>query len=157
MAVELLTPFTAVNRRSAPKASSNPIILTGRFYAIDSTGSVALPALAAVGVYLAVEGDRLHIGSPSDFSAGASTNYVLHNAVTATGHIALAYGVYRVKIGPEAVDQAITLALNDKLKVDTLGRLTNATVVDDNCIAYVEAFTGTTGAYTDVTIRTTGR
>lgn len=156
MAVELLTPFTSVNRRSVPKDSST-IVLTGRFYAINSSGNIVVPTLGQVGVYLAVEGDRLHIGGPTEFTAGASTNYVLHPAVTATGHCALAYGIYRVKIGPEALSQALTFAVGQALKVDTLGRLTNDTVTDATTVAFIEAITGSAAAWTDVTIRTTGR
>lgn len=165
MAVELLTPMSQVTRRSAPIGGSD--ILTGRLVAINSSGQVVAPGTQRVGLYLALEGNKIHVGgnAASDFGATtpfASTNSKTLPSVAPTGAIALAYGVYRYKVGPEGVDPAATYTVGQLVRSDADGRLVavgaEATGVDvqDVASAVVEGVSTVNSRVSELVVRTLG-
>lgn len=152
MAVTLKTPFTVVNRRSGIKGSGD--VLTGRWVQLDANGKVTTLDPTKGGSYFVVEGNILHTGSATDFSGATSTKYVNLPSVDAVGAIALAYGVFRVEVGPEGVLQSdANFAVGAPLYLDSSGRLIT-TAGSAIKVAVVESVTGTQNAWTSITIRT---
>jgi len=159
MAVQLLTPFTQVFRRSAPKDTAD--LLTGRWVAIGSTGKAAVPGGGAkVGLNLVIEGNKGHKGTNLEFgNAGtgyASTNYFTLPSVAQSGEVALAYGVFRYQVGPEGCDPTAhaSLAVDALVAVDAYGRI--IPVGDGVAIGKVEAISTDANGVTLLTIRTFG-
>jgi len=157
MAVELLTPFSMVNRRTAIKGSTE--VLTGRWVQMDGTNTVTASVDPTKGdFYLALEGTELHVGGPSDFDVTAnSTDFTYLPSVEAVGAIGVAYGQFRYHVGPEGVDQSVAaFAAGDTVYLDTYGRLNKTAGGSNKAVAVVESVTGTQSAYTDITVRTLG-
>lgn len=165
MAVELVTPYSQVLRRSAIKGASD--ILTGRVVAVNTSGQVVAPGTQRVGLYLALEGNLIHIGGnlAGDFGAStpfASTNSKALPSVTPTGAIALAYGVFRYKVGPEGFDPAATYTVGQLVRADADGRLVavggEATGVDFQDVSYavVESVSTANARTSELVLRTLG-
>lgn len=165
MSVTLVTPFSQVTRRSAIKGSGD--ILTGRLVAVNSAGQVVAPGTQRVGLYLALEGNLIHVGSNLAGDFGASTPFASTNAkalpsVTPTGAVALAYGVYRYTVGPEGFDPAATYTVGQLVRSDADGRLVavgaEATGVDFQDVSYavVEAVSVANSRTSELTVRTLG-
>lgn len=160
MAVELLTPFTMVNRRSAPKPAANDV-LTGRWIALDTDGTVVAPGTKNVaGLYLCIEGSLGHKGTNLEFGnsgAGyASTKSFEYPSVKQSNECALAYGVFRYKVGPEGCDPAATFAVDDLITIDAYGRVVPATTGDET-MGKVEAVATNDNGVTELTVRTFGK
>src|SRR4051812_48176072 len=134
MSVTLLSPFTQVFRRSAPKGTGD--LLTGRWALVDASGQAVVPGgdAAKPGKYLILEGNVGHKGTNLEFdsSTKASTNSFSLPSVNAQGEVALAYGVFRYKVGPEAFDNVDVVnnganyAVGKLLTDDAYGRLVPA-------------------------------
>jgi hypothetical protein len=159
MTVELVTPFSQVLRRSVP-ADSAFQALTGRLAFVDANGKAVAPGTQRIGLYLVLEGKVNHIGVRTEFGAGPtflSTNAVALPMVAQTGHVALAYGIFRYKVGPEGRDPAATYNVGDLVTSDAAGRLVVVSGADADDVAFgvVEVGAGATEA--DITIRTLGR
>jgi hypothetical protein len=159
MAVQLLTPFTMVNRRSAIKGAGDA--LTGRLTAVDSTGKLTAPGTQKQGLYLILEGNLIHTGSNTAFGAGpafASSSTVTLPSVAASGACAIAYGVFRYEVGPEGCDPTDAgIVAGALVQTDAAGRLVNAGATAANAFAVVETVTrdGATNI-TDLVVRTLG-
>lgn len=124
MGAQLLSQFTNTHRRSAIRGSDE--LLSGRWAAIDANGQAVLPGAGSkIGLYWLLEGNRQHIGSPTDFGGSPfpSTNFVELPAVQASNAVALVYGDFRAEVGPEGVDPAAAYNVRDELEVDNFGRL----------------------------------
>ena len=161
MSVTLLTPFSMVTRRGAPKGAGDA--LTGRWATVGSDGRLAAPGSQRLGLYLILEGNLIHTGIHTDFGligvGFASTKSVELPSVAAAGACALAYGVYRYQVGPQGFDPAASYAVGDKVRSDAFGRIvpigTLATddTGEDDAIATVEAIV----VNTSLTLRTNGK
>lgn len=153
MGVELLTPFSMVNRRTAIKGSND--VLTGRWIQMDSAGKVTASVDPAKGgSYLCIEGNLIHTGLPTDFSGAASTVYTRLPSSDAVGALGIAYGVFRYHVGAEGVLQSDAFTIGATVYLDTAGRVTLASGGGAIKVGVVESLVGTTAAWTDVTIRT---
>lgn len=155
MSVRLVTPFTRVDRRSVPIGAGD--ILTGRWVALDANGLAVVPGSARKGLYLALEGNLLHVGGTADFGSSpfASTKSVVLPAVLTSGALALAYGAFVYEVGPEGCDPAHSFTVGDLVATDNFGRLVAAS--GGNEIAKVEAVTTDGGALvTLIRVRTFG-
>jgi hypothetical protein len=146
--LRIITPFTDVNIRSKPAAASVKL-LEGRWAALNSSGEALLPADAATGVYLIVEGlqtvktglaasayDVTTPHLPTD-----ATNLVNLPSAVAANQVALAYGIFLFSVTPVGFVLG-TLAAGKALKVDDSGRLIEWTSGVDpipSRIAIVEA------------------
>lgn len=123
--IELLSPFTMVQRRSL--AQGDDSLLTGRWAMQDNTGRAVVPGAAAkFGLYLILEGELLHTGSNVEFGAGPtflSTRFERHPTVGAVGECALAYGIFRFRVGPEGFDPLDNYVVGNYVEVDDAGRL----------------------------------
>lgn len=156
--VELLSPFTMVHRRSLPQQVD---ILTGRWAMQNNTGRAAVPGAAAkFGLYLVLEGALLHTGSNLDFglvgTGFASTEFVRHPTVGAVGEVALAYGIFRFRVGPEGFDPLVGYNVGDFVEVDNFGRLILFTGGAAPRVAKVEAVATDAGGITELTLLTLG-
>lgn len=153
MAVELLTPFSMVNRRTAIKGTND--ILTGRWVQLDGAGKVTASVDPTKGgSYLVLEGTLLHTGGVADFSGAASTVYTRLPSVDAVGALGIAYGIFRYHVGPEGVLQSdASFAVGVPVYLDSAGRLIT-TAGAALKVGVVEAVVGSTNAWTDITIRT---
>lgn len=165
MAVTLVTPFYQVTRRSAIKGTAS--VQTGRLVAVNSAGQVVSPGTQRLGLYLAFEGDIIHIGGnlSTDFGASSpfsSTNFTTLPAGAATGAVALAYGVYRYTVGPEGFDPAATYTVGQVVRADADGRLVavgaeaSGTAVQDVAYAVVESVSVANSRTSELTVRTLG-
>jgi len=158
MSVMLLSPFTQVFRRSAPKGVGD--VLSGRWFAVDASGQVVPPVAGSAGNYLCLEGNRGHKGSNLEFAAGpafASTNSFTLPSVVQSGECALAYGVFRYEVGPEGCDPlAVGLqTVGTPVAVDGAGRLVVA-AGPAAVIGKVEAVATDVNGITKLTVRTYG-
>jgi hypothetical protein len=137
MSVMLLTPFTMVNRRSAPMggitATYNPSgnYLTGRWALINASGEAVVPGIGHVkGAYLVLEGNLGHNGDPTDFGADttgyASTSSFELPSVQQSGELALAYGAFRYQTGPEGCDPTQSFTVDGYVTLDGYGRIVPA-------------------------------
>ena len=157
MTTEILSPFSQTSRRSV--TSSNKALLTGRWVAIDANGQAAYPGSAGDvnGLNLLLEGDSIHIGDPTEFGGStpfASTNEEKLPSVQAVGAVALAYGVFRYRTGPEGCDPTATFAIGAAVSVDADGRIVTTGAVK---VAIVEAVTTDAGSkVTELVLRTLG-
>lgn len=165
MAVELVTPFSQVLRRSAIKGSGD--ILTGRVVAVNSTGQVVSPGTQRLGLYLALEGNLIHIGGnlSTDFGAAspfASTNAKALPSVVPTGACALAYGVFRYRVNAEGFDPAATYTVGQAVRTDADGRLVaigaeaTGTAIQDVAYAVVESVSIANSRTSELIVRTIG-
>lgn len=153
MSIELLTPFSMVNRRTGIKGTND--VLTGRWVQLDGANKVTASVDPSKGdSYLALEGNLIHTGGPADFSGAASTKFTNLPSVDAVGALGLAYGVFRYHVGPEGVLQADAFTVSAPVYLDTAGRVTLASGGGAIKVGVVESLIGTVGAWTDVTIRT---
>lgn len=153
MAVELLTPFSLVLRRTVLKGTAD--VLTGRWVQVDGNGFTLAPASPGAPLYLALEGNLVHTGGVADFDgSGNSTKSTALPSVGAVGAIGVAYGIYRYHVGPEGVLQSDALTVGAKVYADSAGRLTINASGTFGPVAIIEALTGTTAAWTDVVVRT---
>lgn len=139
MSVRLVTPFTHVDRRSAPKGT--PDLLTGRWAILDSSGDAVVPGAVRKGLYLTLEGNRIHIGTNLEFGSSPfdSTNSELLPAVVASNAVALAYGVFIYEVGPEGCDPLHSFTVGDLVATDNFGRIVAAS--GGNELGKVEAVT----------------
>ena len=136
MAVTIIHPgLNEVPRRSRPKVVGTSI-LSGRWVALDSTGRVILPGSQALGLYLALEGDLLHIGSTTDFGTSpfASTNAVSLPSGVASNEVALAYGSFVYTVGPEGCDPTAALNTGVLAAPDAFGRLVVVAAANATCV-----------------------
>jgi hypothetical protein len=163
MAVDLLTPFSAVLRRSAQVASGSSA-LTGRWVKVNASNQVVAPGTTRQGCYLCLEGTLLHTGSNTEFGAStpfASTKSAVLPSNAAAGACALAYGVFRYAVGPEGCDPTATFAVNGLATIDNDGRLTPQAAgadAEDNSVAVVEGITlDGASKVTLLTVRTLGK
>jgi hypothetical protein len=141
MAVELLhPPLPAIQPRGALKATGLSVALTGRWVGLDATGAAIAPTAAQKGIYLILEGTHQHLGTPTEFAAGVSTNSAAYPSNNFSKAIALLYQPCIVTVGPEGVDQAdaANIVAKAMLKVDILGRLLS-TAVPAEAVAIVES------------------
>lgn len=155
MAVEILSQFSETKRRSV--ISSSGTLLTGRWVTIDSNGQAALPGAANVkGLYLLLEGDYIHIGDPTDFGTAPfdSTSKEELPSNKAVGAVAIAYGIFRYRTGPEGCDPAATFNVGDAVSVDQYGRIVAATTVENAIVEGVTTDSG--GNVTELVLRTLG-
>lgn len=155
MSVRLVTPFTRVDRRSAPIGSGD--ILTGRWVVLDASGLAVVPGAVRKGLYLALEGNLIHIGGTADFGSSpfASTKSEALPAVLASGALALAYGAFIYEVGPEGCDPTHTFTVGDLVTTDNFGRIVAAS--SGNEIGKVEAVTTDGGSLvTLLRVRTFG-
>jgi len=123
MSVQLLTPFTQVDRRSAAAASGvKP--LTGIWVSQNAAGEVILPTSAGQGnVSLVLEGLTIP-GKAATFTAGVPSILVDLPSAIAANQVALAYGIFRFEVGHEGfVDAVETASPGDLLYVHTTGQL----------------------------------
>lgn len=156
MACNIVHPgLSLTNIRSRPAAvGTTP--LTGRWFALDSTGRVIVPGTQRRGLYLAIEGVNLHVGSPTEFGSSpfASTNFVALPASVASGECALAYGAFVYTVGPEGCDPTAALTPGTEVASDAFGRLVSVGS-EDTAIGMVEARTvdGSSNTLT-LTVRT---
>ena len=165
MGVMLLTPFTMVNRRSAPMGGTsvwNPAgnFLTGRWGVENSSGEIDLPGTNAIrGIYLILEGNLGHNGTNLQFgnaAAGfASTSSFELPSVQQSGELALAYGVFRYQVGPEGCDPLATFTVGHYVSVDQYGRIIPSGSSED-VIGKVESVTSNASGVTELVIRTFG-
>lgn len=153
MAVELLTPFSMVNRRTAIKGAND--VLTGRWIQMDGVGKVTSAVDPTKGgSYLCIEGNLIHTGGVADFSGAASTVFTRLPSSDAVGALGVAYGVFRYHAGPEAVLQSdASFAVGVAVYLDSAGRLIT-TAGSAVKVGVVEAVVGSVNAWTDITIRT---
>jgi len=139
MSVMLLTPFTMVNRRSAPMGgvlnTYNPAgdFLTGRWVIMTSSGEIQVPGTSGVrGAYLLLEGNLGHNGTAEQFGNSgtgyASTSSFELPSVQQSGECALVYGVFRFQVGPEGVNPADTglQTVGNYWTIDGYGRIVAA-------------------------------
>ena len=155
---ELLTPFSQVLRRSAPKGSAD--ILTGRWVAVDANGQVVPRGTTEImGLYLAIEGNLVHTGDNTQFDgSGNSTKSSELPSVKQSGECALAYGVFRYRVGPEGCVPGSTYTVDGLVTVDAAGRVVPLGGGDkDTAIAKVEAVTTDGNGVTELVLRTLGR
>ncbi len=153
MSIELLTPFSMVNRRTVIKGASD--VLTGRWVQIDGSNKVTASVDPTKGgSYLVLEGNLLHTGGPADFSGAASTKFTNLPSVDAVGALGVAYGVFRYHVGAEGVLQSDAFTVGAKVFLDSAGRVTLVNAGSAVQVGTIEALVGTTGAWTDITIRT---
>jgi hypothetical protein len=154
MSCELLTPFTQALRRSAIKGES---LLTGRWAAIDANGQAVAPGAGSKrGLNLVLEGTHIHTGSNLDFGSAAAMNSTKNEelpSVKAVGAVALAYGVFRYKVGPEGCDPAQSYTVGDLLDVDAYGRLIPASDDGDE-VGRVEAVATDANGVTELVVHT---
>lgn len=156
MSIELLTPFSMVNRRTVTKGAND--VLTGRWIQLDGSNKVTASVDPNKGdSYLVLEGNLLHTGLPTDFSGAASTVFSRLPSVDAVGAIGVAYGVFRYHVGAEGVLQSDAFAVGDAVFLDTAGRITKVNGGSAVKVGTIEALVGTAGAWTDVTLRTSGQ
>ena len=155
MAIELLTPFSMVNRRTAIKGTND--VLTGRWVQLDNAGKVASAVNPLLGdSYLVIEGNILHTGSPSDFTNSGITSAVFTRLPSsdAVGALGIAYGIFRYHVGPEGVLQSDSaFATGVAVYLDSSGRLIT-TAGSAVRVGVVESVVGNQNAWTDITIRT---
>lgn len=124
MSVQLLTPFTQVDRRSAAVATGvKP--LSGTWISKNAAGEAILPTAAGQGnVELVLEG----LSKPSEKATFDGSNVPsaivdLPSAVAAN-QVALAYGIFRFEVGPEGFTTAVETATpGTLLYVTTAGKL----------------------------------
>jgi hypothetical protein len=153
MSIELLTPFSMVNRRTAIKGTND--VLTGRWVQLDSANKVTASVDPTKGgSYLVLEGNLLHTGGPADFSGAASTLFTRLPSVDAVGALGVAYGIFRYHVGPEGVLQSDAFTVGAPVYLDSAGRITLVNAGSAIKVGVIESVVGTTGAWTDVTIRT---
>ena len=156
MSIELLTPFSMVNRRTVVKGTND--VLTGRWVQTDGSNKITSAVDPTKGgSVLVLEGNLLHTGLPTDFSGANSTVFTRLPSVDAVGAIGVAYGVFRYHVGPEGVLQSDAFAVGDAVYLDTAGRVTKVNGGSAIKIGTIESLTGTTAAWTDVTLRTSGQ
>lgn len=124
MAIQLLTPFTMVARRSVTVAAGvQPI--SGTWVSFNAAGEAVLPAAAGQGnVELVLEGVR----KPSEKATFNATNepseLVTLPSAAASNTVATAYGVFRFEVGPEGFTPAVETATpGTLLYVTTTGKL----------------------------------
>lgn len=162
MSVQLLSPFTQVFRRSAPKGSGD--LLTGRWAIVDASGQAVVPGggqAGKPGAYLVLEGNLGHKGTGADFSTATSTKSFTLPSVVQSGEIALAYGVFRYEVGPEGFDNSDVLGtpasydVGDLLTTDQYGRLVPA--AGGNELVKIEAIAVDANGVTKATLRTLGK
>jgi hypothetical protein len=143
MAVELLTPFSQVTRRSVTvKANVTP--LTGTWVSTDANGEALLPTGAGVSAAgLVLEGlAQPSVNATFDGNNAASATVAMPSAVAAN-QIAVAYGVYRFKVGPEGYTTAVETANpGTLLYVTTAGKL-DTTAGAGIAVAVVETASAT--------------
>lgn len=155
MTTEILSQFSETKRRSVSSGTSD--LLTGRWMALDANGQAVVPGGAdKEGLYLLLEGDLIHIGSPTDFGVSpfASTKTEALPTVQAVGAVALAYGIFRYRTGPEGCKPDDTFAVGDAVGVDAFGRIIAGGTVKH---AIVEAVTTDVGNnVTELVLRTLG-
>lgn len=162
MSVELTTPFTMVNRRSAPMNSAD--ILTGRWVTLDGSGIVVSPGTVRKGLYLVLEGKLGHKGGPTDFGGStpfASTKSFEFPSAKAADAAGLAYGVFRYKVGPEGCvpssTEAALFAAGSLVTIDNDGRVVATGATAANAIGKAEAVSVDGGGLvTEVHVRTFG-
>jgi hypothetical protein len=138
MAVNLLTPFTQVLRRSVPVASGvSPI--TGRWVSTDASGAAILPTAAGQGnVSLVVEGiQQPSVDATFDASNVPSLLISLPSSV-ASGQVALAYGIFRYSVGPEGFTAAVASANPGQLLYVTTAGILDTTAGAGKAVAVVE-------------------
>jgi hypothetical protein len=162
MSVMLLSPFTQVFRRSAPK--DTPDVMTGRWFAVNAAGLVVVPGTdGLLGLYLCLEGNKGHKGSNLEFgnvgTGYASTNSFTLPSVVQSGECALAYGAFRYEVGPEGCDPLSagpgSLAeVGTLVAVDQYGRIIPAGA--NVPIGKVEAVATDANGITKLTVRTFG-
>jgi len=148
MALNLLTPFTQVPRRSTAydtTANGGIGLITGRWAVINSSGLATLPAAGVGGVYLVLEGSTQPDPTQTT-TIGAGPGFLPAPLVTlpstvAAGQVALAYGVFRFTVDIEGFASA-SLAVGSGLQVDAVGRLVILSGSNIR-VATVEAFTST--------------
>lgn len=159
MAVDLLTPSRVyIPMVSKPQGSTDT--LTGRWARIDGNGLVQTPGTQRLGLALIIEGKLLHVGGPTDFSSGVSTKSETFPSALATAQVALAFGVFRYKVGSEGVDVSDSAAIipGAKLTSDSLGRLVATGATDQLTIGVVESVEKDgSNNVTSVVVRTTGK
>jgi len=123
----LQTHDSELKRQNLNAKSGGAIILTGRWYVLDSAGVAILPSSGSkVGALLAIEGTHKHTGTPLEF--GGSTPYASTNAIAlpsnvAGNAVALALPPVRYTVGPEGVDPAASLIVGSIVEIDADGRL----------------------------------
>lgn len=143
MAVELLTPFSQVTRRSiAVKANVTP--LTGTWVSTDTNGEAILPSAAGVSAAgLVLEGlAQPSVNATFDSNNAASATVAMPSAVAAN-QIAVAYGIFRFKVGPEGYTTAVeSTSPGDLLYVTTAGKL-DTTAGAGKAVAVVETASAT--------------
>ena len=158
MAVKILSHFTATQRRSAPRGTGD--LLTGRWAAVDANGQAVVPGAGSkIGLYLVLEGNLIHIGSPTDFDTSPfpSTNSEQLPANKASNQVALAYGVFRYEVGPEGCNPGASYSVRDLVTSDNFGRLITTTD-EELALGSVEAVTTDTSSnVTKLVIRTFGK
>ena len=165
MSVMLLTPFTMVNRRSAPmgpaQSQYNPSddFLTGRWGVINAAGEVVLPGAGPVrGCYLILEGNLGHNGTAEEFEVSPpymSTSSFELPSVQQSGEVALAYGVFRYEVGPEGCDPKANFVNDGYVQVDQWGRIVPSGTGGIS-IGKVESVATDANGVTQLVIRTFG-
>lgn len=156
---ELLSIFTGVDRRSTTVADGVTHLLSGRWAVIDANGQAKYPGAGdKLGMYLVLEGTHRHIGDNTEFGAAPhnSTNAVELPSVKAAGAVALAYGVFRYRVGPEGCNPAETFNVEDMVTVDAYGRVIPSAVAGDE-VARVEAVSTDANGVTELVLRTLGK
>jgi hypothetical protein len=128
MALNLLTPFTTVPRRSTAydtTANGGIGLITGRWAIINSSGLATLPTAGIGGAYLVLEGSTQPDPTQTT-TIGAGPAYLPAPLVSlpssvAAGQVALAYGVFRYTVDIEGFDPT-ALVVGSALQVDAVGR-----------------------------------
>jgi hypothetical protein len=129
MALNLLTPFSTVLRRSCAydaTANGNLGLITGRWAVINSSGVATLPAAGVGGAYLVLEGNTQPDPTQTT-TIGSGPGYLPAPLVSlpssvASGQVALAYGVFRFTVDIEGWATA-GVSVGSGLQVDAVGRL----------------------------------
>jgi len=143
MSVQLLTPFTQVDRRSAAVYTSvKPV--SGSWVTTNSSGEAILPTSAGQGnVSFVLEGIRQPTLAATIANTGIASEYVDLPSAVAANQVALAYGIFRFEVGHEGYIAAVETAdPGDLLYVDTNGRLSK-TAGAGIAVAVVESASAT--------------
>lgn len=143
MSIQLLTPFTQVNRRSmAVAAGVTPT--TGLWVSQNAAGEAILPASAGQGlVSLAIEGLRKPSETATFDGSNIPSAYASLPSAVAANQVAVAYGVFRFEVGPEGFTTAVeSTSPGDLLYVTTAGKL-DTTAGAGVAVAVVESASAT--------------
>lgn len=124
----LQTHDSELKRQNLNAKSGGVIILTGRWFVLDSAGVAIAPGSGSkVGALLAIEGTHKHIGTPTEFGNSgtgyASTNAIALPSNVAGNAVALALPPVRFTVGSEGVDPAASLIVGSIVEIDDYGRL----------------------------------